>query len=571
MGLVLCPIVYFYLIVDAHLVNVPFIDDYLLLETVQQFKTEQNFLEATKILFTQVNQHRFAFERLVMLTLVFFTGTVNLKVLITLGNLFLLGILYLFFLTFKQERVAWYYFLPVPFVLFNLTYYENAFWGIAAIQNTPLLFFAFLSAYGLSRSDRLGWWIGAVSALVATFVSGTGMLAWVIGAIILFFQRKYRSIFPWLGLAIGCISFYFLFDYQFIVSATTDKPWQHPIFNGLLMLGFWGNALYLDIPHAMQQAFYPDMMACVYLGLFIGIVFLGWTVRFFISRKIVRSYWFVLGALLFGLGTGAMFVLSRPMNQYFMYGGSIFSRRYMIFGAVLLAVAYLALIILTRRLRYVQPVVLALGMLGFVVLNFQSYHTSIVHLRQQHDELLLDAYYWKNYTTFLTEGDNFGDKPFWNHPTRMKELIRATESSGLSRLYASDKLPSPAKLRSQTRDKSGAFKGDFAAKAMSQIAENNYPAEYLEFYVREKSERVPTNFLLISNQHVLPLPALPIPHSLENFLKKRSYYDSELRYGMYRSKLPSGQFEVWLMSSEAPESKNWDLRFTGKRISLSAD
>ncbi len=568
LGLMLAPISYFYLIIDAHLVNIPFIDDYMLLETVHNFRQEKDFTEALKILFAQVNQHRFAFERLVMLTLVFLTGTINLKALITLGNLFLLGILYLFFQTFREERVSWYYFLPIPFLLFNLTYYENANWGIAAIQNTPLIFFALLSAYGLGREDRVGWWIGAVAAFIATFVSGTGMLTWVIGAIILFLQKKYNPLIFWSLLTIGCLIFYFLFDYHFIPNAEGVKPWEHPIFNGLLLLGFWGNALYLDIPHATQQAFYPDMVTCVFIGLFIGLVFLGWVGRFFLSQKLRRSYWFVLGALLFGLGTGAMFVLSRPISQFFMYGGSIFSRRYMIFGVVLMAVVYLALVILTRRLRYGQPVLLMAGLTGFVVLNFQGYFTSIVHLRQQHDELLLDGYYWKNYTTFLTDGKNFGDRPFWNHPTRMKELVEATEADGLSKLHASDQLPTPFQLRAQTQNKSLVYKGNFGVRANYRIAESNYPAEYLEFHAENEEIAHPAIFLLVSNSYVLPLPAPPAPYSWQEFLKHKTYYGPKLRYDLLRSKLPSGKFGVWIMSPSEVSNKNWDLRYTGKVIRL---
>ncbi len=568
LSLLLVPIVYFYLTIDAHLVNIPFIDDYVLLETVQNFRGEENFSEAVKILFAQVNQHRFAFERLVMLALVFFTGTVNLKVLITLGNLFLLGILYLFFLTFREERLRWYYFLPIPYLLFNLTYHENANWGIAAIQNTPLIFFALLSAYGLGRADRTGWGIGAAAALIATFVSGTGMLTWIIGAIMLSFQKKYRRLLIWILLAIGFISFYFLFDYQFIASAEGSKPWEHPIFNGLLLLGFWGNALYLDVPHPIQQAFYPDMLACAYLGLFIGLVFGVWSLRFFIIRKLRSSYWFVLGALLFGLGTGAMFMLSRPMNQFFMYGGSIFSRRYVIFGVVLLAATYVALVVLTKSLRYVQPVVLVLGMLGFLVLNFNSYHTSIIELRKHHDELSLDAYYWKNYTTLLTEGDNFGDRPYYNHPTRFKELVTTVESAGISKLYASNFLPDPKTLGTELPTKPTLYEGTFNAKASRPIGKSNLPEEYLNFYAENGRESGFSNFLLVSDRLVLPLPALPTPYSWTDFLKNRTYYSPALSYGMYRSKLPSGRFQVWLMSHHSPESEQWDMRYTGKIIRL---
>jgi len=581
LSLMLTPIVYFYLIIGAHLVNIPFEDDYVLLETIHDFRQETNFIEAVKILFSQVNQHRFAFERLVMLALVFFTGTINIKVLITLGNLFLLGILYLFYLPFRQERVSWYYFIPVPFLLFSLTFYENAFWGIAAIQNTPLIFVTLLSAHALSRDSRAGRWLGAFAALAATFISGTGLLAWIIGAVILGFQKRYKFLAMWLLLTVSCIAFYFLFDYQFIQSSEAAKPWQHPIFNGLLFLGFLGNVLYLDLPHAMQQAFYPDMVACVFLGLFIGLVFLLWTLRFFISRPLPSSYWFMLGAFLLGLGTAAMFVLSRPMSQFFMYGGSILSRRYMIFGAVLLAVAYVALVMLTKRLRYVQPVVLGMGMLGFLTINFMSYHSSIIQLRKQHDELSLDGFYWKNYSTFLTQGDNFGDRPYWNHPTRMKELFTAVESSGLSKVYASNSLPDADALAAAlVQIKPTAYQVTFSARVSYPIAESNLPEEYIDFNTQNTNGPAPTHFMLVSDKHVLPLPALPSPYDWAGFLKNKTYYSSQRQYGLYRSKLPPGQFQVWVILSGKGAGKSagkgigpstledWQLQYSGKVMKL---
>jgi hypothetical protein len=566
-GLLLAPIAYFYLLLDAHTVNIPYTDDWSLLETVQKFRQEADFIETTKILFEQVNQHRFAFERLVMLAMVALTGTVDIKVLILLGNLFLLGITALFFLACRREGVSWYHFIPVPYVLFNLAYYENAFWGIAAIQNTPLIFFAFLSAYGLGRRTTGGLVLGIGAAVVATFASGTGMVTWVIGAIILVFQQRYRPLIPWLGLAVGLIVFYFLFDYHFIESSG-GKVWEHPIFNGLLLFGFWGNALYLDIPHPLYPAFYPDMVACIFLGVFLGLVFLAWVLRYYFKPRVQWSHWFVLGAFLFVLGTGAMFVLSRPMSQFFMYGGNVFSRRYMLFGVVLLATAYVALVILTKRAPYGQAAIVVLGLLGFVALNFQSYHTSIVQLRKQHDELLLDAYYWKHYSTFLTAGRNFGDIPFWNHPTRMKELVSLVETNGISQFYASNPLPTPGQIKTLTQTKVPYYEGTFDAKANFRTSEENLPAEYLTFSTKREAMPEPAYFVLVNEQYAIPLPALPTPNSWSDFLKERTYYGAEFQYGMFRSKLPDGQFQVWVMSPANAGKGSWTMRYTGKRLRL---
>ena len=256
------------------------------------------------------------------------------------------------------------------------------------------------------------------------------------------------------------------------------------------------------------------------------------------------------------------------MHQFFMYGGNIISRRYLIFGAVLLAVAYLALVVLTKKLRYVQSAVLGLGMLSFVAININSYHSSIVQLRKQHDELLLDAYYWKNYTTLLTEGHSFGERPYWNHPTRMKELLAAVESAGLSRLYASNPLPSAEVLAASTQTKPAAYRGSFEAKVSYPTAESNLPEEYLSFYTKNEGGPAPAYFLMVSDDHVLPLPALPTPYSWEEFIKNKTYYSPQHQYGLYRSKLPAGQFQVWVMLPDTVGDKNRVLRYTRKIMRL---
>ncbi len=114
----------------------------------------------------------------------------------------MLGILYLFFLAFKKEKVSWHYFIPVPYILFNLVYFENAIWGIAAIQNTPLLFFAMLTAYFIGKPDKRSWIFAVLAAIVTMFISGSGMLTWIIGGVILLFQKRYKLLAQWIGIAV---------------------------------------------------------------------------------------------------------------------------------------------------------------------------------------------------------------------------------------------------------------------------------------------------------------------------------------------------------------------------------
>lgn len=560
-SLIIVPVGYFYIILNAHVLNIPYEDDYNLLETIYNLKHGSGFINTAKVLFEQVNQHRFAFERIVMLIMVLFTGTVNIKLQIMLGNLFMLGILYLFFLAFKKEKVSWHYFIPVPYILFNLVYFENAIWGIAAIQNTPLLFFAMLTAYFIGKPDKRSWIFAVLAAIVTMFISGSGMLTWIIGGVILLFQKRFKLLAQWIGIAVVLILFYFLFDYQFI-STGHGKVWEHPVFNLIFIFGFWGNALYLDIPHPLTPVFYKDMVLCVILGMGILTVFLAWVLRIFVSKDIPWTTWFLLGAFMFLMGTGAMFIVSRPSTNFLMYGGNIFSRRYMIFGVVLLAIAYVGLVFLVKNYKNISLSIFGLSLIGCLALNFVSYFYSIRSIREQHEKLSLDGYYWKNYNTLLSVGFNYGDKPFWNHPTKMNNLIKNLEKDGLLHLYESDKLPPANRLIRETEKA-----GEYASKPKIQLGlknnDDNVPIRYITFETKNGVYPKPDYFVLVSDQYVNLLPAIPVPNSLSDFLKKRTYYDDKYSYSFYKRKVPKGKFDIWLLLGE---NGKWESHYTREKI-----
>lgn len=561
-SLIFAPVIYFFLILDAHLVNIPFTDDFNLLETVYNYQQAPDFTSKIEVLFEQVNQHRFAFERIVMLVMVFFAGTVNIKTQIILGDLALLGMAYLLFKSLKKENLSFLYFIPVPYLLFSLIFWENAYWGIAALQNTPLIFFAFLTAYSVGRGDSRGFYFGILAALLTTFASGSGLLAWIIGAVILLFQKRYKLLTGWLIAAAGVILFYFLFDYQ-VIPATGEKAWTHPLYNFIFVLGFWGNAFYLDIRHPLVSQFQPDLVACVLLGGLIFLLFLGWSLRILTQQKRVWSDWFLWGAMMFSMGTGAMFVISRPLNNYFMFGGNMFSRRYMIFGATLLAVAYVCLVLLVKNRQTGRKWIAVLIGIGFVTLNFVSYYSSIVQVRKMHDDLVIDSYHWKNYNTFLTAGDLFGDIPFWNHPTRMKNLVNNLESSGLSDFYQFNTLPSHRELIAKT-DSRSKFRGDFNATFHYRNTDNNIPTKYYRFMVTPPAGSAkPSYFILSSDTLNLVLPAVPAPNKFADFIKTGSYYSNTSHYGLFNLKLPKGEFRVYILSQT---SGDWKSEFTGKRV-----
>ena len=563
-GLIAVPVVYFFILLDAHLVNIPYTDDFNLLETVQKLRNAGNVLEMLKALFEQVNQHRFGFERIVMLIMYLLTGTVNIRTQIIIGDLFMVGIGYLLYLSLKKERISWYWFIPVPYMLFNLVYFENAYWGIAALQNTPLIFFAMLTAYGLAREDEKGFRIALIAALLTTFTSGSGMLAWIVGMVILAFQKRFKRLLWWIAGSVAVLLFYFFFDYQFI-SSTGEKVWDHPVFNTIFVMAFWGNALFLDARHPLVPVFHQDIIACVILGAGIALVFAAWVLSILMTRKPGWADWFLWGSMMFVMGTGAMFVISRPINDYVMYGGTAFSRRYMIFGVVLAAVCYVAVVVILKNARSWKNLAVIAAMAFFTGLNFVSYFTSIVSIRKLHDELVIDSYFWKNYKTFLTVGDLFTDIPFWNHPTRMRDLIIGLESEGLTDFYQFYDMPAQEHLIRETALKNRLFAGNFDAQFQYRNGEYNRYMKYFKFFVTPERPPMGTCYIVLeSARHNIVLPAVPVPNTFSDFIQKASYYSNNYQYSLYKPKLPEAKYRAWIMSRG--ETGKWESVPTGKQV-----
>jgi len=238
----------------------------------------------------------------------------------------------------------------------------------------------------------------------------------------------------------------------------------------------------------------------------------------------------------------------------------------MIFGAALLGTSYVALVILTKNSKKLNRAVAISGSAGFILLNFISYYSSIVQVRKLYENLKIDGFYWKNHSTFFSTGDKFGDIPFWNHPTKMKNLIINLESAGLTDFYKFENFPEHALIIAETGVKKTVFTGTFHALADYRLRENNLPAKYIRFRSGMENGRKPSYFVLASERHTVLLPAIPVPNSSLAFLETGNYYCNQFEYGLFTPKLPEGKFKVWMMFKDTLNNDKWQSFFTGKEV-----
>lgn len=213
--IILIPIAFYYTWVIRFSVDCPQIDDFAVLLTSIALQKATSFSEWCYYLFSFHNEHRIVVTRLVFIVLAFFNeGFVNIKWVILIGNFALMGLLILFLKGFKTTQNATWYFLPVPFLLFQMQFFENTFFAMASVQNLGIWLGAGLTFWVLTSSQQHKSWLdkpfigGTILATITALTSGNGILVFPIGILIYLQKGDIKKIILWLILtAIACFSY----------------------------------------------------------------------------------------------------------------------------------------------------------------------------------------------------------------------------------------------------------------------------------------------------------------------------------------------------------------------------
>ncbi len=565
-SVIILPVLFFFYNLVISTEDIPFKDDYNLLDSLYEMKIASSFSEWLRAFLKQVNQHRFGFERMIMWLIYQVFGSENIKAQILIGNTFLLGIFYFFIKIFRELKLSWLYFIPISLLLFNYTYFENATWGIAAIQNTPIIFFALLSVYLLCLQTQKAFYVAILVAIITMFTSGNGLGIWIVGILFLTAQLRWKHLAIWFMVAFGVVLFYFQYDYEFIPSDKTNL-WKHPFLNIWFVLAFWGNVFFANIPHPFKIYNYPDIVLCIVAGIFLtfsmlGLVWKLWTSRF---QKYNQNAWFLLAVMCFLALTGLMLVTSRPAEIKIYNGGELLSRRYMIFGAMFLCLGYLSYLCYFQN----HKKLLKLGIVVFIPLslglNIYNYYTSIPDVYRQQQELKLDGYYWKNYKMLLTFGEKYEEKMFFNHPTYMENLVNHLDSASIYKLTQNEIVPLINLIKKGNRNTNEVFKGTLDTSMSKALTIAKESKDKVLFKVKSNGKNV-VYFGLKSAKNVFIFPAIPVPNTFKKALLSQYYYNFDFSYEIWKEKFPADNYEVWLI--EKDELGNFKAIISKKNIRI---
>ena len=210
----------FALVWQYYAVNVPKWDDHALRYYLYLFDQETTVSGKIYQVFKQHNEHRIVYDRVIATLDYWVFGKLSYVHLMVVGNLSLAGLLAVFGAVLRRAGKSLLYLVPVSLLLFNLSHWENMFWGMAALQNFSVVLWVMLTIYWLSYTNR--WGLAMGSAVLATLTSGNGLLVWPVGFVLLLLQipayrrstattnHPLRLLLGWIAVAAIVIGLYFI-------------------------------------------------------------------------------------------------------------------------------------------------------------------------------------------------------------------------------------------------------------------------------------------------------------------------------------------------------------------------
>lgn len=398
--LILIPIAVFYLVFQKYAVNIPHWDDFAIRNTLAKMLETDSISEKIQLLFSQHNEHRILLTRLSAWVVFLLQGTLNLKSLMFIGFLALVGILIIFFQVSKKYNSTLLAFVPVSLMLFNVGLFENTFWGMASVQNFGVIFFAFLTFYWLvfsiENQYKNYFYLALFSYFIGVFTSSNGVIITLIGCFVLLVQQRKKQLFIWLGSsAIFIFGFFFNFQKSPDNVVKTDFSDYKTIIKGLFAT--FGSVLDSS---AVAPDKHLDLAMALGLFLLIFVCLFAYQVIFKKYKLSLRTNDLFLLACLAFIGITSVGIVVARIS----YGIDILlTSKYKIYSVLSLIIFYfVALNSITEKYKnsFIQ-----LAIFVGIIFNFYTYIADYQNIRYLNQERITDQFkqqYSEN--SFPTQG-----------------------------------------------------------------------------------------------------------------------------------------------------------------------
>jgi hypothetical protein len=201
----LIPSIFFYSFILHFGINAPFADDWSVINgmVIRFFNGPENWMEKFLLLFSQSNEHRLFYTSLVSVIQYGLFGQINYLWLSLIGALSSFGLHIIFYMYLNRYRLAKWLIIPIAIIIYNLTYFQNLFWPVSALQHNSIIFLVFLAVFILDAPQKKWSYflVGSFLVSIAVFSSANGFVILIAGIpIIAIYPKKYWFLWFFLSL-----------------------------------------------------------------------------------------------------------------------------------------------------------------------------------------------------------------------------------------------------------------------------------------------------------------------------------------------------------------------------------
>jgi len=204
----LIPIILYLYFISKFAITTIFWDEWLVVRLLESYYKNGDWFS---LLFIPQNLHILFFPKLIILGTSIATSF-DIFAEIIVAWLFLVLTLIFYWLLIKQTvpNSKW-LIIPISWVLFSFSQYENILWGLAAVSWNLIVLLVVASIYFLNKVEhsRISFSVFVILCVTASFSHIAGISLWVLG----FFKIRKMSGFKiliFLSAMIGTISLFFL-------------------------------------------------------------------------------------------------------------------------------------------------------------------------------------------------------------------------------------------------------------------------------------------------------------------------------------------------------------------------
>lgn len=213
---VLLPPVVFFAMFFIYTVNIPVNDDYkAVLNFINELINVDSIKDKIMLIFSQHNEHRIVYDRLWIIISYKLSEQVNFNFLALIGNLSLIGIFGIFYQKIREINLNIFYLFPISVLIFNISFWENMTFAMAAMSNLTIFLFSLLSIYFLTKNDlsKKQFFFSCIFFVMAIGTQGGGLMLIPLIIAVLVYKKQMKFLYVFLALTAIILSLYF-YDYQ---------------------------------------------------------------------------------------------------------------------------------------------------------------------------------------------------------------------------------------------------------------------------------------------------------------------------------------------------------------------